>query len=128
MLPGFTAKSRDVRSRNLEPSVSPALAPTWIGDKRNGALITGLISLLVVRIIIPGFFDYPSDNPDSAVTSGLVDFFSNQLVWLTLLFVPLLLLRSRWALTLRLVGSVNRVLLVLLLYAGVSTLWSIDSG
>jgi exopolysaccharide production protein ExoQ len=128
MLPGFTAKSRDVRSRNLEPSVSPALAPTWIGDKRNGALITGLISLLVVRIIIPGFFDYTSDNPDSAVTSGLVDFFSNQLVWLTLLFVPLLLLRSRWALTLRLAGSVNRMLLVLLLYAGVSMLWSIDSG
>jgi exopolysaccharide production protein ExoQ len=129
MLPGFTAKSREVKSRNHEVNVSAPTASTWISDERNGTLVTALMWLLVVRIIVPGFFDYATIDTDlAASTSFLVDLLTNQLVWLALLVVPLLLLRSRWALTLRLAGSVNRMLLVMLVYAVISILWSIDSG
>jgi exopolysaccharide production protein ExoQ len=128
MLPGFTAKSREVRARRREASVAPAPAPTWISDEKNGTLITALMCLLVVRIIVPGFFDYTTSETELIAGSGLVDLLTNQLVWLALLVVPLFLLRSRWALTLRLVGSVNRVMLILLFYTVISITWSIDSG
>jgi exopolysaccharide production protein ExoQ len=103
---------------------NPARVTTWIHDDGHQMLMAGLVWLLFVRVIVPGFFDYGND-----ATQGLNEgFFSNQAVWLTLLFIPLILLRSRLALTWLFLRSVNVFSALLILYACASTIWSIDPG
>jgi O-antigen ligase len=100
-------------------------APAWIADTRNSGFVAFLVGLLIWRMVIPGVFTY---DENATPPTGITDLVTNQLVWLTLLAGPLLLLRSRLDLTRRLIVAANPVLWVLLAYAGASTLWSLDSG
>jgi exopolysaccharide production protein ExoQ len=139
MLNEFTGKPREVKSRQIPLSGATAAgAPAsggaartgaWIADNENAMVMAFLIGLCVWRIIIPGFFTYVEIGTDDVVqASGVVDLFSNQLVWLSLFVVPLVLMRSRWGLARRLLGTTNRVFLLLLLYVGASCYWSLDFG
>ena len=123
MLPGFTTKSPEARSRNPRPKVGRESAAAWISDEKNAFLIASVVWLQVLRMIIPGFFDY-SQQDSTVNNTGPVEFIVNQIIWLTLLFAPILLLRSRWDLTRRLLASLNPMYLVLLCYAGISIVWS----
>src|SRR5262249_53279581 len=82
--------------------------------------------LLIVPVIIPGFFDYAAD-PDVLKVAEREAVFS-KITWLSFLFIPLVLLASRSALTLRVLRSTSRYFLVLLAFATISILWSIDTG
>jgi exopolysaccharide production protein ExoQ len=140
MLNEFKAGPRELKSRSIPLSGAPITGTpaanasrgrtgSWIADNENAVIMAFLIGLLIWRIIIPGFFTYVEIGTDDVVqASGVVDLLSNQLVWLSLLLVPLVLMRSRWALARRLLGSTNRVFLMLLLYVGASCYWSLDFG
>ena len=127
MLSGFT-KSRGISSGDLGAAPPPGPPPRWIHDSANATLVSVFVWVLVVRFTVPGFFNYTTEDAEAVATSGVVDFLTNQMVWIGLIIAPLFVLRSRWALTLRLLGSVNIMLLVLTVYAVLSIFWSIDPG
>ncbi len=89
-------------------------------------LATAVYWLVTVRVIIPGFFDYDPKTDILAVAAR--DAVFNKITWLSFLFIPLALLASRSALTLRLLRSTNRFFLILLGFATISVAWSIDAG
>lgn len=89
-------------------------------------LITAVYWLLIARVIIPGFFDYAPDTNVLEVAAR--DAVFNKITWLSFLFIPLALLASRWSLTMRVIRTTNRFFLVLLGFATISVLWSIDAG
>jgi exopolysaccharide production protein ExoQ len=125
MLPGFTAKTRDVDSRKRPPVVGRASTPPWISDDSSAMLVGAIVWLQALRMIIPGFFDY-SQRDSTVNATGPIEFIANQIIWLTLLLAPVILLRARWELTLRLLGSLNRMFVVLLIYTFASILWSAE--
>src|SRR5262249_49982902 len=89
-------------------------------------LVTAVYWLLIARVIIPGLFDYAADTDVLAVAArGAV---LHKGTWLRFLFIPPVLLARRSALTLRLLKRTNRYFLVLLGFATLSVLWSIDVG
>jgi exopolysaccharide production protein ExoQ len=85
-------------------------------------LTTGLVWLLVLRIIIPGFFDYSNDDAQ-IITEGVL---ANTIIWLFLLFAPIVALLGRLNLTWQLLRSLNIFFVLLILYLSASVLWSID--
>jgi len=87
-------------------------------------LVTAVYWLLIVRVIVPGFFDYGPDTKMLEVAAR--DAVFNKITWLSFLFIPLVLLASRSALTVRLLRRTNKFFLALLAFATISVLWSID--
>jgi exopolysaccharide production protein ExoQ len=99
-----------------------ARSAAWIHDNRYGVFTTFLVWLLILRIIIPGFFDYSNDDAQ-IITEGVL---ANTIIWLFLLFAPLAALLSRLNLTWQLLRSLNIFFILLIVYVGASVLWSID--
>jgi exopolysaccharide production protein ExoQ len=93
-------------------------------NKFQSALVTGIFWLLILRIIIPGFFDY--GNNVNILQVAQRDAVINVVTWLSFLFIPILLLAGRLQLTLRVLRATNPALLVLLGYTIISLAWSID--
>ena len=94
-------------------------------DDRNLRLVAALVWIAILRVIVPGFFDYAEDDVTLIQSGGSI---GNQIIWLSLVLVPLILLRHRIRLTRMLLGTMNGWFLLLTLYACASTLWSIDQG
>jgi exopolysaccharide production protein ExoQ len=94
-------------------------------DDRSLVLVATLVWVTILRIVVPGFFDYTSDDATIIENGGSV---GNQIIWLSLVLVPVILLRHRIRLTWILLRTVNGWFLLLTLYACASVLWSIDTG
>ena len=105
-------------------AAKPERLAGWVKDSGNQALMATLVFLLFLRVVIPGFFDYGHDEHQGE-NDG---FATNQLVWLSLLFIPLVLLRARLKLAWSLIRSLNGFSVALTVYACASILWSIDPG
>jgi exopolysaccharide production protein ExoQ len=99
-------------------------AGAWVRNNKGVVLVTALSWLLVLRLIVPGFFNYSAKEEELIAEGGL----PNQIIWLSLLIVPLFVLRARGSLTWQFLRSLNRFFLLLFFYVCASTLWSIDSG
>jgi|ERR1700733_8724768 exopolysaccharide production protein ExoQ len=99
-----------------------APSAAWIHDNSYGALTAGLVWLLILRVIIPGFFDYSNDDAQ-IINEGVL---ANSIIWLTLLLAPLAALLPRLNLTWQLLRSLNLFFVLLILYVFASVLWSID--
>jgi exopolysaccharide production protein ExoQ len=112
------------RARKAMPPRS-APAPIWMRDDRSLMLVAALVWVVILRVVVPGFFDYSEDEVDLIQNGGSV---ANQIIWLSLVLIPLILLRNRMRLTWMLLSSVNGWFLLLTLYACASALWSIDPG
>ncbi|HXR19671.1 MAG TPA: O-antigen ligase family protein [Steroidobacteraceae bacterium] len=109
--------------RPMPPTSAPA--PIWMRDDRSLALVATLVWVVVLRVVVPGFFDYSEDDVALIQNGGSI---GNQIIWLSLVLIPLILLRNRIKLTWMLLSTVNGWFLLLTLYACASVLWSIDSG
>jgi len=94
-------------------------------DDRSLVLVTILVLVAVVRVVVPGFFDYSDDDATLIQNGGSI---GSQIIWLGLVLIPLTLLRNRIKLTWMLLRTVNGWFLLLTLYACASVLWSIDTG
>jgi O-antigen ligase len=89
-------------------------------------LVTAVYWLVIARVIIPGLFDYSPDTDVLKVAAR--DAVLNKVTWLAFLFIPIALLGARWGLTMRVLKQTNRFFLILLGFATISILWSIDVG
>jgi len=92
----------------------------------NSWLATAVYWLLIVRLIIPGSFDY--DPNTNIVLVAQRDAVFNKLTWITFLVLPLVLIASRSGAALRVLRGTNRYFLALTALAIVSVLWSVDTG
>jgi O-antigen ligase len=88
-------------------------------------LVSIVYSLLIARVIIPGSFDYDPNTNILAVAAR--DAVFNKITWLSFLLIPVALMASRSTLALRLVRA-NPYFLLLLAFATLSVLWSVDPG
>jgi exopolysaccharide production protein ExoQ len=108
------------------PSSPAAVAPRARSDRPYQVVIaTVLYWLVIVRVVIPGFFDYGA-NLDAVEIAEKYATFST-VTWLTFLFVPCLLLASRTKQLLRVFGSMNRWFLFLVAFATISVAWTIET-
>jgi exopolysaccharide production protein ExoQ len=107
-------------------AAAAARAPQRRENRANSALVKVLYWLLIVRLIIPGSFDYDPNTDIVAVAQR--DALFNKLTWITFLLLPLALIASRSAETMRLLRGTNRYFLALVAFATISVLWSVDSG
>jgi exopolysaccharide production protein ExoQ len=114
----------------LRAAAPRAAAPAGVPRKKDGKvqvfLVTAVYWLLIARVIIPGLFDYAPDTDVLQVAAR--DAVLNKVTWLSFLFIPLVLLASRSTLTMRVLRTTNRFFLILLAFATISVLWSIDAG
>jgi O-antigen ligase len=94
-------------------------------DDQSLVLVAILVWVTVLRIVVPGFFDYAADDTTLIENGGSV---GNQIIWLGLVLIPVILLRHRIRLTWILLRTVNGWFLLLTLLACASALWSIDAG
>jgi exopolysaccharide production protein ExoQ len=99
--------------------------PTWIRDDGSPFLVAAIVWLAFLRGVIPGFFDYTSDVKQLIESGGSV---GNQIIFASLVLIPMLLLKSRLKLTWMFLRSLDGIFILWLLYACASTLWSIDAG
>jgi exopolysaccharide production protein ExoQ len=116
--------TRFSRARRPVPATARS-APAWVADDRSLTLVAILVFVAVWRIVVPGFFDYSSDDATLIENGGSV---GSQLIWVSLVLIPLILLRNRLRLTMMLLGSMNGWFLLLTLYCCVSVAWSIDAA
>jgi exopolysaccharide production protein ExoQ len=101
-------------------------ARTRPDNKVHVFLATAVFWLAIVRMIIPGLFDYgPQMNILEVAQRDAV---FNKITWLSFLFIPIMLLASRMALTLRVLRNTSRFFLFLIAYTTLSVVWSIDTG
>jgi exopolysaccharide production protein ExoQ len=89
-------------------------------------LATVIYWLLIIRLIIPGRFDYGEDIDILKIAER--DAVFNKVTWLTFLFVPALLIAARSNVTMRIVRATNPYFLALIAFATFSVVWSIDPG
>jgi exopolysaccharide production protein ExoQ len=79
----------------------------------------------MARVLIPGFFDY---DPNANVLELAQKYAVLSLItWLSFLIIPCFLLASRMALLVRVVRSTNRFFIILLVFATLSAVWSIEA-
>lgn len=116
--------STHVAARTPLPS-KQAPAPIWMRDDRSQLLVAALVWLAFLRVVVPGFFDYSNDDVAIITNGGSI---GNQIIWMSLVLIPLILLRFRMQLTWMLLTSMNGWFIALTLYACASMLWSIDPG
>lgn len=117
-------------SRQLPPAISladaaqrrPAKRSLWDKDRRGSFLVMLLMVLLIAIMVVPQGLDYSND---LMPTSG--DSLS-RVVWLLLLGGSLYLLGRHSGRAILLVKSLNPFLLVFVVLAALSILWSIEPG
>lgn len=95
----------------------------WVPDHRYSLIVTALVSTLVVLMIVPEGFDYQMVVAGQVPTSGG---FVSRLLWLGLLAGATLAVLWRSALTWLLLRTLNPYLLLFVLLAMTSVVWSID--
>jgi exopolysaccharide production protein ExoQ len=118
---------RAARLKTPRSSSPPAaLAPRTKSDNPVAVFLATVIYwLIMVRVVIPGFFDYAPDIDAIAMAEKYATF--SAITWLSFLFVPCFLLASRTQLLLRVFRSTNRWFLALLALCTLSVVWSIDT-
>ncbi len=107
-------------------AVAAARAPQRRENRAISGVVKVLYWLLIARLIIPGSFDY--DPATDIVAVAQRDALFNKLTWITFLVLPLVLIASRSAATMRVLRATNRYFLALVALAALSVLWSVDSG
>jgi exopolysaccharide production protein ExoQ len=107
-------------------AVTAARTPQRRENRVTSGLVKVLYWLLIARLIIPGSFDYDPNTDIVAVAQR--DALFNKLTWITFLLLPLALIASRSATTMRVLRGTNRYFLGLVAVAALSVLWSVDSG
>jgi exopolysaccharide production protein ExoQ len=107
-------------------AAAAARTPQRRESRANSGLVKVLYWLLIVRLIIPGSFDY--DPATDIVAVAQRDAVFNKLTWITFLLLPLVLLASRSAAAMRVLRGTNRYFLALVAFGTLSVLWSVDSG
>jgi exopolysaccharide production protein ExoQ len=107
-------------------AVTAARTPQRRENRVTSGLVKVLYWLLIARLIIPGSFDYDPNTDIVAVAQR--DALFNKLTWITFLLLPLALIASRSAVTMRVLRGTNRYFLGLVAVAALSVLWSVDSG
>lgn len=113
--------------RALRPPAAAAVrAPRRPESHTNSWLATAVYCLLIMRLIIPGSFDYAADTDILAVAQR--DALFNKLTWITFLVLPLLLIARRSGLAMRVLRGTNRYFLALTAFASLSVLWSVNTG
>src|ERR1700685_4552213 len=112
--------------RRMKPSAAgeaPARAAqrslNWIRDDQYSWVLTAISSLIMVRLVIPGFFTYGVNDPH--FESGQL---YNQVIWWGSFAIALGFLLLRRALTWQLLKSVNLFFFAFVLYALLSVTWS----
>lgn len=100
------------------------LAGTTPDNNRLSWLLTLCVSALVVVMVVPDGFDYASLAKDTPSTGSLF----SQTIWLSLLGCGVLMTMTRLSKARVLTKTTNRYLLLFVLLAAASILWSIDSG
>jgi exopolysaccharide production protein ExoQ len=115
---------RNYRRASAPLSTQRSRLAAWVPDDKNSLLMAGVIWLLFMRVIVPGFFSYSTNDLEIAQEGA----FANQIIWLSLLLIPIVLLRSRLKLAWKLTASLNGFFVAITLYSLASTLWSIDPG
>jgi O-antigen ligase len=115
-----------LRAQRPPAATAAARAPQKRENRAGSGLVKTLYWLLIVRLVIPGSFDYDPNTDIVAVAQR--DALFNKLTWITFLLVPLALLASRSPATMRVLRGTNRYFLALVAFATVSVLWSVDSG
>jgi exopolysaccharide production protein ExoQ len=86
-------------------------------------LVLVVVWLLVLRVLVPGFFDYGDVQMSTVVERDAV---FNKVTWLVFAGVSGGLVLSRSTAALRLIRATNPFFVALLMYAACSVLWSID--
>ena len=81
--------------------------------------------LVMLRVLIPGFFDY-GPNVDALDVAQKYATFST-VTWLTFLFVPCFILAGRVRQSLRIFASMNQWFLALAVLATLSIAWTVES-
>ena len=108
------------------PAQRPAAARPRRRDNRLAVLLVSIVyCLLIARVIIPGSFDYDPRTDILAVAAR--DAVFNKVTWLSFLFIPIAVLAGRSVLAMRLLRT-NTAFLLLLGFATLSIVWSIDPG
>jgi exopolysaccharide production protein ExoQ len=112
--------------KRMKPSAAgeaPARAAqrslNWIRDDQYSWVLTAICSLIMVRLVIPGFFTYGVNDPH--FESGQL---YNQVIWWGSFAIALGFLLLRRALTWQLLKSVNPFFFAFVLYALLSVAWS----
>ncbi len=108
------------------PAPTAARAAHRPASKGSSRLATTIYWLLIVRLIIPGSFDYGPNTDILAVAQR--DALFNRLTWITFLAVPLVLIAIRSGQALRVLRATNRYFLTLAALATLSMVWSVDTG
>jgi O-antigen ligase len=90
------------------------------------ALVTLNFWVLVVRVIVPGMFDY-DPNLDYKATVAR-DALINQITWITFIAIGALFTLMRSKETIRVLRATNPFYLLMVGFAVVSVTWSIDQG
>jgi len=104
-----------------------AVATRRSTDTKSSILLIAFIYWLVIaRLIIPGLGDYSADADILAIAAR--DAVFNKITWLSFLFIPMIMIARRSALTMRVLRATNVYFLALLGFAIVSIAWSIDTG
>lgn len=96
----------------------------WRADTRYGWIMAFLIGLMVVRMLIPGFFEYKGEDAAVADSGQLY----NQVIWWGILGVSCLTIAWRWSVSRAMLGLLNPWFFLYFALAAASALWSIDSG
>jgi exopolysaccharide production protein ExoQ len=118
------------QSRPRRPSGPPAqrqpLPKTQGTDKAKGGKLATLIYwLLIVRLIIPGSFDYAPDMDILVLAQR--DAVFNKVTWITFLLVPTFIVAAKSGLVTRILRTTNPYFIALTAFATLSVVWSIDS-
>lgn len=86
-------------------------------------LAVAVLWLLVVRVLVPGFFDYGHVNMLQVAERDAI---FNKVTWLAYAGISGMLVLSRSAAAMRLIRATNPLFVALLVLAVCSTIWSID--
>ena len=95
----------------------------WQPDNRYGWISAFLMGLMVVRMLIPGFFNYT--DTDTAADAGEL---YNQVIWWGILGICALTIVWRSSVARGMLDLINPWFFIYFAFAAASVLWSIDSG
>jgi exopolysaccharide production protein ExoQ len=112
------------RAHNPRTRVSPSAAVSRPLESRfSNFLAVAILSLLILRVLVPGFFDYGQVNMSAVAERDAV---FNKITWLFLAGVSGALVLARSTTAVRLIRAANPFFVVLLIFAACSVVWSID--
>jgi O-antigen ligase len=131
-LPGSAGKNKLPTSLGLQGAaarlvkrpVAYGQASAWRSDTNYGWIMAFLIGLMIVRMLIPGFFEYKGEDAKVADSGQAY----NQIIWWGILAVGSIIIVWRSALSRAMLGLLNPWFFLFFAFALCSALWSIDPG